>query len=121
MKHLNQLLLVMFISSCGILPVVLCIINLVTHLMSHALRLESGTCLGLKDLQREIMLFPDVNRNYAVASPFRKTILLPPVTVPVYPEVKNMILVEGNNDEFWDAEVKHVLFAEKLVKGYFQH
>ena len=35
---------------------------------------ESGTILGLKDLQREIMLFPDVNGNFAVVDPFRETI-----------------------------------------------
>lgn len=80
---------------------------------------ENCTCLGLKDLQREIMLFPVVNGNYAVVDPFRKTIPLPPVIVPVYPEVKDMILVKGNNDEIWYTEVKRVLFAEKLVKGYF--
>ena len=80
---------------------------------------ESRTCLGLKDLQREIMLFPDLNGNYAVVDPFRKTIPLPPVIVPVYPEVKDMILVKGNKDEIWHAEVKCVLFAEKIVKGYF--
>ena len=80
---------------------------------------ESGTCLGLKDLQREIMLFPDVNGNLAVIDPFRKTVPLPPFTVPVYPEVKDMILVKGHNDEIWHAEVMRVLFAEKIVKGYF--
>ena len=30
-----------------------------------------------------------------------------------------MILVKGDDDEIWQAQVKHVLFAEKLVKGYF--
>lgn len=30
-----------------------------------------------------------------------------------------MILVKGNNDEVWHAEVRHVLLTEKLVKGYF--
>ena len=43
---------------------------------------ESGTILGLKDLQREMVLFPD-------------------------------------DDEIWQAQVKRVLFPEKLVKGYF--
>lgn len=80
---------------------------------------ESGTCLGLKDLKREIMLFPDVNGNFAVVDPFRETIPLPPVIVPVYPETKDMILVKGHNDDIWHAEVKRVLFAEKKVKGYF--
>lgn len=73
----------------------------------------------LKDLQREIMLFPDVNENYAVVDPFRKTIPLPPVIVPVYLNVKDMILFKGNSDEMWHAEAKCVLFAEKLVKGQF--
>ena len=80
---------------------------------------ESGTILGLKDLQREIMLFPDANGNFAVVDPFRETIPLPPVVVPVYPEENDMILVKGDDDEIWQAQVKRVLFAEKLVKGYF--
>lgn len=65
------------------------------------------------------MLFPDVNGNFAVVDPFRETIPLPPVIVPVYPEENDMILVKGDDDEIWQAQVKHVLFAEKLVKGYF--
>lgn len=60
---------------------------------------ESGTCLGLKDVQREIMLFPDVNGTFAVVDPYRKTVPLPPVIVPVYPQIRDMILVKGNNDE----------------------
>lgn len=81
---------------------------------------ETGTILGLKDLQREIMLFPDVNGNFAVVDPFRESIPLPPVIVPVYPQENDMILVKGDDDdEIWHAQVKRVLFAEKLVKGYF--
>ena len=80
---------------------------------------ESGTCLGLKDVQREIMLSPDVNGTFAVVDPYRKTVPLPPVIVPVYPQIRDMILVKGNNDEVWHAEVRHVLLTEKLVKGYF--
>lgn len=81
---------------------------------------ETGTILGLKDIQREIMLFPDVNGSFAVVDPFRESIPLPPVIVPVYPEENDMILVKGDDDnDIWHAQVKHVLFAEKLVKGYF--
>ena len=80
---------------------------------------ESSTCLGLKDLQREIMLFPDVNGNFTVVDPYRKAVPLPPVIVPVYPQIRDMILVKGNNDDIWHAEVRRVQFAEKLVKGYF--
>ena len=80
---------------------------------------ESGTCLGLRDLQREIMLFPDVNGNFAVVDPYRKVVPLPPVIVPVYPQIRDMILVKGSNDEIWHAEIRRVLFADKLVKGYF--
>lgn len=80
---------------------------------------ESNTCLGLKDIQREIMLFPNVNGNFAVVDPFRNSIPLPAVIVPAYPEVKDMILVKGHNDDIWHAEVKRVLFGDKIVKGYF--
>ena len=63
------------------------------------------------------MLFPDENGNFAVVDPFRKSIPLPPVIVPVYPEENDMILVKGDDDdEIWHAQV---LFAAKLVKGYF--
>ena len=81
---------------------------------------ETGTILGLKDLQREITLFPGVNGNFAVVDPFRESIPLPPDIVPVYPEENDLILVKGDDDdEIWHAQVKRVLFAEKLVKGYF--
>ena len=80
---------------------------------------ECGCCLSLQDIQREIMLFPDGYGNFAVVDPFRKSVPLPPVVVPVYPEVNDMILVKGTNDEIWHAQVKHVLFAQKIVKGYF--
>lgn len=65
------------------------------------------------------MLFPDVNGTFAVVDPYRKTVPLPPVIVPVYPQIRDMILVKGNNDEVWHAEVRHVLLTEKLVTGYF--
>ena len=80
---------------------------------------ESNTCLELKDIQREIMLFPDVNGNFSVVDPFRNSIPLPAVIVPAYPEGKDMILVKGHNDDIWHAEVRRVLFGEKILKGYF--
>lgn len=80
---------------------------------------ESGRCFGLQDIQREIMLFPEENGNYSVIDPLRQRIPLPPVIVPVYPEVNDMVLIKGLNDEIWYAQVKHVLFAQQIVKGYF--
>ena len=90
--------------------------------MRHPLRetsyvkpFESGATLGVKDLQREIMLFSDVNGNFAIVGPFTQTTPLPPVIVPVYPEENDMILVKGDDGEIWHAQVRHVLCAIKLV------
>ena len=60
---------------------------------------ESGTCRGLKEVQREIMLFQDVNGTFAVVDPYRKTVPFPPVIVPVYPQIRDMIFVKENNDK----------------------
>lgn len=60
-----------------------------------------------------------MNGNFAVFDPFRDTIPLPPVIVPVYPKENDMILVKGVDDDICHAQVKHVLSSEKLVKGYF--
>ena len=89
------------------------------HLLSDTVYVKpfesGGTILWLKNLPREIMLFPDVNGNFAVVDPFRETIPLP----PFYPEENYTILVKGDDDEIWQAQVKRVLFAKKSVKGYF--
>jgi len=44
---------------------------------------------------------------------------LPPVVVPVFPQSGHMVLVKGNGDEVWRAEVKTVDQQTKSVKGYF--
>ena len=38
---------------------------------SYVKPFESGATLEVKDLQREIMLFSDVNGNFAIVGPFR--------------------------------------------------
>ena len=43
----------------------------------YVIPFKSGTIFGIKDLQREIMLFPDVNENFAVVDPFSEPIFLP--------------------------------------------
>ena len=38
---------------------------------SYVKPFESGATLEVKDFQREIMLFSDVNGNFAIVGPFR--------------------------------------------------
>ena len=57
--------------------------------------------------------------GFVVVDPYRKVVPLPPVIVLVYPQIRDMILVKGSNDEIWHAEIRCVLFAYKLVKGDF--
>lgn len=69
MKLLSQLFSETPISLCGILQVVI-----VRHSLrdtSYVKPFESGATLEVKDLQREIMLFSDVNGNFAIVGPFR--------------------------------------------------
>lgn len=65
------------------------------------------------------MFFFDVNGSFVVVDLYRKIVFLFFVIVFVYFQIRDMILVKGNNDEIWYVEVRCVLFVENLVKGYF--
>lgn len=69
MKLLSQLFSETPISLCGILQVV--IVHHPLRDTSYVKPFESGATLEVKDLQREIMLFSDVNGNFAIVGPFR--------------------------------------------------
>ena len=80
----------------------------------------SSICLGLKDLKREIMLYPETGDRFAVVDPFRGSVHLPRVVVPVYPEVGDFVHVTGQDaDELWRAVVTEVNFHTRTVGGYF--
>lgn len=92
------------------------------HPVSDTLYIQSANssiCLGLKDLRREIMLFPDRGTKYAVVDPFREVVHLPKVIVPVYPEVGDFVCVTGQDEELWRALVTDVNYRTLTVGGFF--
>lgn len=92
------------------------------HPVSDTLYIQpanSSICLSLKDLRREIMLFPDTGNKYAVVDLFREDVNLPKVTVPVYPEVGDFVSVTGQDEELWRASVTDVNYRALTVGGFF--
>lgn len=53
---------------------------------------------GINDLRREIMLFPETGNKYAVLDPFQRTVNLPKVIVPVYPQIGDLVSVIGDDE-----------------------
>lgn len=51
--------------------------------------------------------------------PDRTIIRLPSIVVPVFPQVGDMALVKGDDNEVWRAEITSVHQETKSVKGYF--
>lgn len=81
---------------------------------------HSCVCVGLNDLRREIMLFPETGNKYAVVDPFRRTVNLPKVIVPVYPQVGDFVSVIGDDeDDPWRALITEVNYHRSTVGGYF--
>lgn len=81
---------------------------------------HSCVCVGLNDLRREIMLFPETGNKYAVVDPFRRTVNLPKVIVPVYPQVGDFVSVIGDDeDDPWRALIREVNYHRSTVGGYF--
>ena len=81
---------------------------------------EPNFCVLLRDITRKVMLFPYRPGKFAVIDPARKTMPLPHVLVPVYPQIGDMVLVKGDDDdELWRAEVRAVDHRLKSTRGYF--
>lgn len=82
---------------------------------------ETNFCLLLRDITRKVMLYPYRVRpgQFAVIDPARMTMPLPHILVPVYPQIGDMVLVKGNYDELWRAEVRAVDHRLQSVRGYF--
>lgn len=51
--------------------------------------------------------------------PVRDRIPIPEVLVPVFPQVGDIVSVQGAGDELWRAEVQGFDLVHKTVQGYF--
>lgn len=81
---------------------------------------HSYICVGLNDLRREIMLFPETGNKYAVVDPFRTSVNLPRVIVPIFPQVDDFVCVIGDEEENpWRALITEVNYRTSTVGGYF--
>ena len=80
---------------------------------------ETNFCVLLKDIIRKVMLYPYRPGQFAVIDPGRTVMPLPHVLVPVYPQIGDMVLVKGDDDELWRAHVRAVDHRSKSARGYF--
>ena len=65
------------------------------------------------------MLYPFQPGKFALVDPMRPGVPIPQVVVPVFPQVGDMVSVQGDDDELWRAEVRAVDHVHKTVRGYF--
>lgn len=80
---------------------------------------ETNFCFLLRDINRKVMLYPYRPAQFAIIDPARTAVLLPHVLVPVYPQIGDVVLVKGDDDELWRAEIRAVDHCLKLARGYF--
>lgn len=80
---------------------------------------EPNFCLLLTDITRKVMLYPYRLGKFAVIDLAQKTMPLPHVLVPVYPQISDMVLVKGDDVELWRAEVRAVDHRLKSARGHF--
>jgi hypothetical protein len=95
--------------------------NILRHPLSDSVIVEpfqANFCFHIRDLKRKLMLYP-YNQGYALIDFDRTIVQLPLVVVPVFPQIGDMVLVKGDADEVWRAEVRSVDQHAKSVKGYF--
>ncbi|KAJ7389135.1 hypothetical protein OS493_033459 [Desmophyllum pertusum] len=96
--------------------------NILRHPLSDTIVIEpfeTCSCFQVQDLDRKVMLYPFQPGKFAVVDPMRKIIPIPQVLVPVFPQVGDMVSVQGGDDELWRAEVQAVDHVHKTVRGYF--
>lgn len=96
------------------------------HILRHPLSdtiviepFETCTCFQVQDLDRKVMLYPFQPGKLAVVDPMRARIPIPQVLVPVFPQVGDMVSVQGGDEELWRAEVRAIDHVHKTVRGYF--
>ena len=63
------------------------------------------------------MLYPYRPGQFAVIDYVRTAMPLPHILVPVYPQIGDMVLVKGDDDELWRAEIRAVDHRLKTAKG----
>lgn len=80
---------------------------------------ETNFCFLLRDINRKVMLYPYCPGQFAIIDPARTSMLLPHILVPVYPQIGDMVLVKGDDDELWRAEIRAVDHRLKSARGYF--
>ena len=51
--------------------------------------------------------------------PARTTMLLAHILVPSYPQIGDVVVVKGDDDELWRAEIRAVDNRLKSARGYF--
>ena len=95
--------------------------NVLRHPISDNLVVEPNAtnfCIHIRDLSRKVMLYP-YHPGYAIIDPDR-TLKLPNIIVPVFPQAGDMVLVKGSTDnDIWRAEIRTVIPNQQVVKGYF--
>ena len=80
---------------------------------------ETNFCLLLRDISRKVMLYPYHPGQFTVIDYARPAMPLPHILVPVFPQIGDMVLVKGDDDELWRAEVRAVNHELKSARGYF--
>ena len=65
------------------------------------------------------MLYPYRSGLFAVIDPGRTVMPLPRILVPIYPQIGDMVLVKGDDDERQRAHVGAVDHRSKSARGYF--
>jgi hypothetical protein len=95
--------------------------KLLRHSLSDSLIVEhqqTNFCVHVRDLARKVMLYP-YHPGYAIIDPDR-TLKLPNIIVPVFPQVGDMVLVKGSNDDdVWRAEIRTLIPNQQVFKGHF--
>lgn len=76
-------------------------------------------CLPVKQILRQIMLYPDNDHGFAVVDSAREIAPLPQVVVPLYPESGDFINVQGDSGEMWRANIVSVNLRQKNCSCIF--
>ena len=75
--------------------------NILRHPLSDTIVIEpfeTCTCFQVQDLNRKVMLYPFQPGKFAVVDPMRLRIPIPQVLIPVFPQVGDMVSVQGGEE-----------------------
>ncbi|XP_044180413.1 uncharacterized protein LOC114950378 [Acropora millepora] len=83
--------------------------------------LANSIVVLVEDICRKVILYPSDHNLLTVVDYMRHFKLLPyPLIVPVYPEVGDMILIQGeSNEDIWHGHIQSIDFINKTVDVYF--